>query len=552
MIKQRYLGRPSSLSLYKSNSQQMKKLFNSSKVPNLTPINQMKNPIPRLTRTGGSVLKPSNDQSTPLSDVNLPTKSFLRMNSVFNFSPLLMIDIQTLPTIESPDFNNILRQKIDACSHLCPFYNEEKENQAIEAKTQHLVEIHRLFIGASPQSNHLSDEQFELIYNMVMKNIVRRLPTLDPMVLFNDDIAPLTEPSWPHLTYAYQILTKLLLEFPEAPFFTFESIIKLLRVVHSSDSRERSQLTQFLLRIVEFRPEFRDQMIVKFVAIVAEHADSGSKPFGISTVLAVFLGILRMSEEMEPLFIHIFRNTLVPLLGDRYFSYFEPNLLGIIDYFVDDDPRNSTIVVNTILKKWPFTKLSKQSTFLSTLARSIPKMGQKDLSPIIQRLFTLFANGTDSECLKVAEAAFSMWTTIGFERVIADNIKYALPILLPHVMRALRAHWSQTIRENASFALNMMNKFDSKQVQAYNNSSTYRTNDSIQENPQLKKWVAVARSASIMDSSLNLSKKLLDITAAFGSSRGTGSPIFQSTIRSAPRARSNSFGQAPITRPALS
>ena len=546
MLRTKYAGRQSSLTLYKSSNTASRKLLGGSKLPSLHGIPES---IPvqtdyDLESDHDSPRKPvlklsggfSGMAASPISDLKLPTASLLRLDTFRDLNPIVINDIPSLPLVDSPSFPAIFKRKIDACNLICPFADEEKEKTSIERKTTHLTEIHRLFIGASPQSNRLSDEQFEMIFNMCMKNIIRRLPNLGALALVNDDVAPLTEPSWPHLSIAYQILMKVLFEFPEAPFITFKTATRLLRVASSGDSRERFQISLFLSRFVEFRQEMLEQLIEKFSSMIQGYMDNLMLPFAIVTILNAFYAILKDISDVTPLFTRFFRSYVVPLLADKYFSFFEQTLINIINFFVEDDQRNSSCVVFLILKKWPYTRLSKQTTFLTILMRCLPKMPQRELQPIIPRIFALLANASDSECFKVAETAFSMWTTIGFERIINDNIKLVLKTFMPHIMNAKHNHWSPSVRNNANFAIQVIMKRDSKLVHNY----TKMEEEHEHENPTLKQWVVIARSAAKIDHTVNLSKKLNEISSTYSIQFVHKKGI---NVVSAPtnRARSNSL-----------
>ena len=518
MLRNKYTGKQSSLTLYKSSSGQVRKLVDAVKLPSLK--GTFSSPIIE------NYDKESNEEtnakkksvhfdlcSAPISDLQQTTTSLLRFDSFRDLSPIIIEDTPSLPMADSPSFSKVFKRKIEACNQICSFADEEKEKTSIDRKTKYLTEIHKLFIGASPQSNKLSDEDFEVIFNMAMKNIVRRLPNLGPLVFVNEDVAPLTEPAWVHLQIAYQILSKILFEFPEAPFLTFKTIVRILRVSSTSEARERFQIATFISRFVDLRPEFLEPLINKFTKMISAYLDQLSSPFSVATIISAFHIILKDSNDVKPFFTKFFKNCIVPLIGDNYFSFFEQTLLSIVSFFIDDDPRNSSSIVSIILKKWPYTRISKQTTFLAMLMKCMPKMPVRELQPLIPKIFNLLANASDSECYKVAETAFTMWTTAGFERIINDNIKLIVQVFSPHIINAKNNHWSQTVRNNANFAISIISKRDPKFIINFNNQFG---NAAIQEAERhLKNWALIARDAARKYIDFNLSKKLNEISAVY-------------------------------------
>ena len=557
MFKAFYSGKQSSLTLFRHVPRKLKNLGpQSTTLPSLYGIPEStavetdyvfeKHPSPNKKSPSKLHGFPQYSQS-PISDLSFQTASLLRLDSFRDLKPIMINDLPELPLVDSPSFPAIFDDKIEACTKICPFADEKAERLSIDRKTTHLTEIHKLFLGSSPQSSRLTDDQFQKIYEMCMHNIVRRLPNLGPLEFVNEDVAPLQEPAWPHLSIVYSILIKVLMEYPEAPFFTLKTATRLLRATSSGDSRERAQLSTFLAKFLLLRQEFLYQMIDKFSTLVEAYAEGLYSPFAITTILNAYLEIVNDASDVSPQFTKFFRSSIIPLLSDKYFSFFEQTLVRLIDFFIEDDQRNAHYVVQMILKKWPYTSLNKQTTFLNILMRCLPKMTSRELHPIIPKVLSLLANSSDSECMKVAETAFSMWTTIGFEKIINDNFKLILKVFTPHIINARHNHWSPVVRSNANFAISVLMKRDPKFMQNFSqNQQSFDPG-----NEELKNWVIIARTASRCDDSLNLSKKLNEISSTY-SAHFMARPRAQSMNVDITRARSQSVRPQQIIKPMLS
>lgn len=543
MLRERYYGKSSSLSLFKSDSRNMRNLITMSKLPSLSPASEVQRSLSQYCSKGKKLQRMNSSQSElPVCDEDISVKiDYGKGTHQISNIP----EVPNFPSVESKHFLDIFKKKIASCSIMCSFYNDVSENISIDNKTKSLNDFHNLFLGVSPIISSLKDEDLQLLYEMCIKNINRRIVPLNTLALFNHDVAMFSDPSWVHLSLIYQIITRLFIEMPYSKFFNHQTIDIMFSVIGSNDVRERSFVIQFLIRFMEQIPSEINYVISRINKTIFEHSDMNYCPYGVHSVLTLFLEICKNSVGSENLLIASFRHNILPLIGDKYFSYFDNILLAIIEYFIEDDNRYSYIVVNMMLKKWPYTKLSKQVVFFNTMSRYLPKMGAKDLSNIIDRVLFIYANALDSECSRVAEAAFSMWTTHGFEKIIADNMKTILPLFIPHIMNALRFHWCQIVRENASFALSSITKHDSRLAERLTKQCTTHGSDLFAENLQMKGWVSIARASSLHYSDINLSSVLLEISSNFSpNNRLTGIEI-----KPVARPRSNSLGLPSIRNP---
>ncbi|EAY07559.1 hypothetical protein TVAG_211980 [Trichomonas vaginalis G3] len=503
MLRRQYSKKQTSLSLFKSNPPAVRRITGQFEIPPpQLPSNQEEENTNKIEENHLSLY------DSPIADIKVPQTSLLKMDVFRNLAPVELVDIPTLPQIESSSFQGIFEKKIEACCQICPFADEELERVSIERKTTHLTKLYRLFLGAIPQSTKLTDKNYELLYGMVMRNIVRRLPTIDPLALENYDVSPFTEPSWPHLSIAYSILGKILAEFPNAPFFDFKTLSNILLVAGSADGRERQQIVIFISRFISLNQQFNDPLIQKFASIIENYLDSMHNPFIILTILTTFVAIIRDLGEIPPLFSRFFRHFIVRLLSDIHLPFYDQIMCTIIDLYIEDDSRNSICVVHQVLRHWPYTKLAKQSIFLYLIIKCFPKLPNKEIQPNLTRILNILATSTDSECYRVAEAAFQMWTTHGFDRIINENIKLINHIFAVHVFNARENHWSPTVRNNANFVLSILMKKDPKFGNNFNQESTIDDADC----KKLRFWVYIAREASKVDQSFDLSKKLTEIT----------------------------------------
>ena len=548
-----YVGKPSSLTLYKTSSHPIMKIAQkigprtllgstsgSNSQENLRALNEPKRPF-------GMSLPSHSLSSSPISDLHAPTASLLKLDVFRDLSPIIIDDIPPLPLIESHNFEAIFEKKLEACSQICPFANEEKEKISIDRKTRYLTEIYRLFIGSSPQSGKMTDVQFEKVYQMVMKNIVRRLPNLGETTMLNEDVSPFEEPSWTHLSIVYQILTKIFYEFPDAKFFDFSTIQKLMKVSGTGDSRERTQISIFVSRFISVRGEYLNDIIALFSSIVAAYLDHQNSPHSVLTVITIFNFIIKDLHEAKHGFTTFLRKLLIPLMADSNFPFFQSQLVEIYHFFIDENTRNTGYIGRLIVNKWPKQNTCKQVVFLSLLMKCIPKMHSKDLHEILPKALSIIAKATDSDCSKVAEAAFSMWTTLGFEKIINDNLPLIFKYFPKHVLNARNYHWYQTVRNNANFAISVLMKRDPKTMQNEARAAQEVDESKLFEN-EIRSWILIAHEASKNDDGIDLSKKLGEIYVLY-TPKTPSKP--KNPIPRLPRPRSQTMNIQTIVRPLI-
>lgn len=539
MLHRQYSNKKTSLSLFKSNPPAVRRITGQFNVPPPSLPNNTEENTPKKESDNHLSLFDS-----PIADIRFPQTSLLKMDVFRNLDPVQFDDIPALPNVESSSFQQIFEQKVDACCKICPFADEIAEKESIERKTTYLSELYRLFLGAIPQSTKLTDKNFERLYQMVMRNIVRRLPTIDPLALENYDVSPFTEPSWPHISIAYSILLKILLEFPNAPFFDFKTLANILVVAGTADGRERQQIILFITKYVANFQQFIDPLVRQFANIIENYLDSTPNPYMILTILTAFVQIIKDLGEIPPSFKRFYRFYVVRLLSDINLPFYDQVMVSLVDLYLEDDSRNSICIVHQILRHWPYTKLAKQSTFLYLLMKCFPRMPNKEIQPVITRILHIIADSTDSECYRVAEAAFQMWTTHGFDRIINENLKLINQVFASHVYNARENHWSPTVRNNANFVLSILLKKDPKFGSNLNNETGIDDADC----KKLRYWVYIAREAAKIDQSIDLSKKLTEITNVC-TPRPVGLRQGSGYIKRAPRQRANSCCVAPSSAP---
>lgn len=547
MIKTRYQRQVSSLSLYNhapNSASSIKAVYNSIRKPNLCPL-----PVPSPKGSGPSTPKSDNSKNrtnTPISDMAIPGVNYEA--SFMNLKQFIIEEIPPIPDFSSSRFHAIFMRKINLCMQICSFNKGAGEEKAIETKTDSLQEFLHLFTRSTNPIDLMEDEDIDALFDMIKKNILRRIPSMHQKDLMLDDLPPLVDPQWPHIGICYQILNRLVLSLSQSPNLNLEFYEQMIQVARSPDQNERSQITQFFLNIINQNSANILPLLKRFAVILNDHSATSEDPFSVATILPVMCHIFFNSSVLPSQFFGLFLESILPLLSDRYLVYFAPSLTKIINFFVEESTGIASKVVNAIIRYWPLTKIAKQIIFINLLINALPRMSSKDIQAKIFRIFSIFAQCSKSQSEKVAIASFSFWTSMEMDRIIADNTKVILPIMIPAVTDVIRSHWCPLVRDNASFALSLMNKYDQRLVAEL---LQQKRSEAVYDNPELKKWVSIARTVSHVDRSMNLSLKLHEITQVFNVTQSTNSQSQVMMIKPVTRARSNSQRGPVILRPSL-
>ena len=444
--------------------------------------------------------EPKSDESIPVSSSNLSTIFYTNQNNFFEKLP-------PIPPARSSKFNTIFYAKCSQCKQICDFYNPNSEIEGKAIKQSHLEDIISLFHNAE-NLTYLTENHIQVLFDVVSTNLKRPLPVQSAM-LFEDDIPPIVDPSWPHLTLIYQLLQRLLLHYNLPEFFNDSFIFTLISVMNTPDSNEQTVLIKCLKIILQEFPHKMEPILQNLSSSIERTQYNDRSPFFMQANLTIIFYIITHSPKITTQIYKVFIFSIIPLIHDPHLSMFYPQLRPILEFFIDEKPVLAFNIFQDLIKHWPFQILSKQVIYLELLTYLLDKLPKREIEANLSKIFGFYAEGSRSPSVKVAENAYSFWTSMRCDPLMRAYSKTIIPIMYQPIVDSRNFHWNSTIRENATLALRVMMRFDSKTVQFCSEKKPYGGN---QNQDDLRNWATIARQAARADRTVNLGGKLSEIS----------------------------------------
>ena len=380
------------------------------------------------------------------------------------------------PSINSHEFHYFLEKKLEICSRpliLTKYFenlepnpnpnlpindkatkpNTQNKNgitiEDVQLKTLILTQILKL---VTEHSNHIKDEEQDMIIDMIMSNILRPQRYVNPNLLFSEVPQILPDPEWQHLDLVYLILAQMQ---SNLPFLLTHAFCKaLFPVMNSAETNERIEIINFFKEYVNIHVESRKELMSELTQVLNMHIELSDRPFAVWTILPIFKEICDLSEMPNYYeYDHEIKTSIIPLLRDKYAFFVFPLLNSILLYYTEKQTKNARYVLEYVLKYWPHTSTTKQSNYTVFLAEMLHKLSPDDLRHFLKPVFTLFANEIISTSPKLAESSLTIWLIPELEKRIeaeSNDVQDAvLELIVPSIMKSANDHWWEGIRDIA-------------------------------------------------------------------------------------------------------
>lgn len=404
-----------------------------------------------------------------------------------------------LPSPKDMSFQNIFDRKIKACVQTCNFGYADAE-ASVKAK-EVLLNHFLSFLQSSKTSKSLSPSNVLKLLEMIKVNVVRKIDFIERIVFISEDNPNVSVREWPHLQIIYHILELLLKNYPSD--IPPEFVVSIVQVLNSTDEKERIKVKEFINSYCVKNPESQSLILIPLLKSLVDYGNNLTPPFGISSTLEI-IKILSHNCGSDISFL-IFSNYIIPLLKTPHLSFFYKEMMTTIQFFMGCEQRNVTIVVDFLLKYFPYTIMIKQVYFLNLLTETIPKLSQRDFSNRIDKIFSVYSRCSKSPSSKIADTALNLWQSFEMQAIIKIFASRIFPIALPPLFYIVQEHWCQSVRQNAQKAIDFANKTDKRIV--YDLQSQSR--NSIQESEESKNWAKLAELASKRDKTFNVQKVII-------------------------------------------
>jgi serine/threonine-protein phosphatase 2A regulatory subunit B' len=378
--------------------------------------------------------------------------------------------LPTLRDSKGEELEELILLKLKLCSVIFPFYKStSKEVEKCKyIKRQYLLEMVDL-LNISAGHSIFTEQVMGAFVKCMAVNIFRVLP---PKTEDNNEEGnrSFSEPSWPHLQIAYELLLRFI-ESPEIhpksarKFVDRKFLRQILELFDSQDPRERDYLKAILHRtyakFVCHRVWLRNQISNIFYRFVYETEQHN----GIKELLETLGSIINgFAIPLKKEHVDFLIRAVIPLHKPENIYPYHKELSNCMIQYIEKDVETGKVILSGILKFWPWCSSSKQIKFLNELEDILQHLSEEQLAPLREMLFTNIARCLESEHFQIVERCLYLWNNqilLDSENLFHIKSKPCLPIIYGSLNKLASGHWYVSIQEHAQKILIMYKDFDS-------------------------------------------------------------------------------------------
>lgn len=430
--------------------------------------------------------------------------------------------IPSLPSPCDPNFNQIFAVKIKICNMIFDFSKNQFQIREKKIKSETLVEINDL-LSKKSEASLLTNQQKDMIYKMIIKNIYDQ----DPFVT-KENICPSTvkwdfcDRSWPHLKLVYQILLQFIYVFPD--LVKIDLIKKTIRLLNIPVNEERDCLISFIKCYYSIHPNQLDEIWGMIKNALCNVISQIYTPYCVEPILIFISGSVRPDYLIK-----IFHTHLLPLFRLNQLYLYSNRLSELIFKIAEKSMILQTDAIEFLIKYFPYQCGQKQFLFISALHLIFDEISGNDLGDIASKLINFLKITIRSSNNKLAESAVKLLLSPTMSYILLKNISISAQPLYDSLNWSSLNHWGSSVKNACKKALAILGNINSevqkKKDQLPERALSSRVDYSksnlpckpIQDDSKssgnnkelISKWALIARNASKMDNSIDLTKSLL-------------------------------------------
>eukprot|EP00742_Colponemidia_sp_Colp-10_P000521 GILJ01000567.1.p1 GENE.GILJ01000567.1~~GILJ01000567.1.p1 ORF type:complete len:452 (+),score=85.49 GILJ01000567.1:173-1528(+) len=374
-----------------------------------------------------------------------------------------VVNIKDVPLSQQKD---VLLQKLKICSLNYDFTEPLRDAEQKELKRNALRELVE-YVGDPRNVSNVCTQAMPEIIDMISRNIFRPLSRRSSEVDFDpDEDEPATDPSWPHLQVVYELLLRLIVSDGAdvkhlKTFVTSQFIHDLLELFDSEDVRERDYLKNILHRIyaklVPRRKLIRKAINDCLYKFIHETERFNGVPELLDILASIISGFaVPLRDEHKEFFVHI----IVPLHKVKTSPSYHEQLNRCASLFLNKDPSLAPLLLEGMLKYWPFANSTKASLFLTEMGEIIELADADHLKSASPKIFKQLARCIQGQHFQVSERALYAVESESMLRLVKAYRDVAFPILAPVVAKIQETHWHPHVQEAALSVRTLLSEID--------------------------------------------------------------------------------------------
>lgn len=187
---------------------------------------------------------------------------------------------------------------------------------------------------------------------------------------------------------------------------------------------------------------------------------------GISELLNIIAAIISgFAVPLREEHIIFFKNIIIPLHKVQTCPIYLDNLIRCSKLFFKKDPSLAILLLEGILKYWPFANFVKETLFLQELSEILEFCDIEQMKPLITKLFTRLVKCISGSHLKVADRAMSLFENESLVNITKSYKQTAFAILVPVVSKLAENHWHNILKESLIYLKEILYKIDSNEFE---------------------------------------------------------------------------------------
>ena len=236
----------------------------------------------------------------------------------------------------------------------------------------------------------------------------------------------------------------------------FKLFQELLRILNSTDAREREMIKTILHRIygrfLGHRAFIRKAIAHTFLAFIFENLIYR----GVSELLEILSSIINgFALPLKQEHVDFLKKVLIPLHRSYYLTLYIDNLTTCIEQYIEKDPELTPEIVSGLLHIWPKINSPKELAMLNEMEELIEKLGTRDFDTeqnrqdifkkFMKPLYKQMVQCCVSTNFQVAEKALCLWNNDAFLQFFEQHNSELMHIVLPPLYASSKSHWNPQI-----------------------------------------------------------------------------------------------------------
>lgn len=378
--------------------------------------------------------------------------------------PVPIVPAKNKPVSDSKnpkDAKELFLRRIQMC---CVTYDYSDDNKDAKAKSERLTALQELkeFLNDSKNVATYVLPHLEHVVEMVKKNIFRPLPMdkksgdkLGPSEgggIEDEDIV--IDPAWPHLQGVYEFFFELIVcEVTDVKsikvFITPSFVQEFLQLFDSEEPRERDYLKNVLHRLyaklVPRRKMIRKAITDCFLTMIHETQRFNGASELLDILASIISGFAVPLREEHVMF---FRNVIIPLHKVQTSHLFHEQLLRCSMLFLSKDHALAVLLVEGLLRYWPFGNSPKETLFLAELNDVIEVCELSKLEPLVPKMFKRLIKCISGPQLQVSDRAMQFFENDYFLGILRTFKQVTFPMIVPVIVELADTHWHKILLES--------------------------------------------------------------------------------------------------------